>query len=299
MSNEEDPLRSEIKRLEDMNRSLEEQLKFARQKASLYYITASELDALKRGSQTFIESKSVATATDIPLNNGCDCFSQTNEIGSNEIALKTELELARTEIESLRSYIESLKRSEPLHTRLATFLGSCARDDFLVDEYVKLTEEILKQNRLSVNHSVEIKRRDEMISSLFDKIRIIEEAFSKKLHETQRLADTRQQVIQALGEQVKEAVRQVPSNPSTEWAIQAEMEDLRAELSMARTNWAATRDELIRLQFRVGADGNGGDVSPMHFPNPILSLLDKQTRESGIISGFRSIRIIDRIHSVV
>lgn len=283
MSNEEDPLRKGIERLVAQNRALEEQLQFARQKASLYYITASELDALKRGNISFVETVSVGTSTDAQAC-GFSASTQTTEVGSADIEIRSKLELAQTESKSLTSYIDSLQHTESLKNRLDRLLIQSS-PDFVLDEYINLLQEVVKQNKLSVNHSIQIKRRDEMISSLIEKIRMIEEAFSKKLSDTQRLADTRQAVIQALGEQVKEAV----VTGSSDWALVAEMEDLKAELSMARTNWAATREELVRLQFRDGGDGNH---LKFKFPNPVIEILDRITRESGMISEYRSISSI-------
>ena len=72
--------------------------------------------------------------------------------------------------------------------------------------------------------------------------------------------------------------------------MESEIEDLRAELSMARSNWAATRDELFRLQFRVGVDGYGGSRSDQEYPPPLIALIDSQERHECILSMLREIR---------
>jgi hypothetical protein len=278
---------------------LEEQLKFARQKASLYYITVSELDALKRKTESFVETKDACTITDHDLGavQRVSVETQTIEKSSAEIEAQTSLELAQTEVAALRQYIDTMKRTEAQRLRASSGPSTGCSDQVLAEQYSALLEEFLKQNKLSVNHSLEIKRRDEMISSLFEKIRTIEDAFSKKLSETSRLAESRQEVIHALSQQVKDAVTLSGSEPPYQVdyriiaSMQSEMEDLRAELSMARTNWAATKEELARLQFRVGADGNGGDVSPQAvagFPSPIVDIIEKST---GTISSVRSIAV--------
>ena len=286
----------EIERLRKANQTLEEQLKFARQKASLYYIAAAELDVLKRASESFVERIEVDTSTSDLVSSSCSTGTQTSEILSETIEARTSLELAQAECASLRAFIDSMKRTEGQRVKAIARMLEGGPSQTMMNEYVCLLEEFLKQNKLSINHSIEIKRRDEMISSLFEKIRMMETAFSQKIQETSRIADSRQQVIQELGEQVKEAITQ----PRTEFdwtdmaAMHAEMEDLKAELSMARTNWAATREELVRLQFRVGVDGNGGDVSPdqmAKFPSPVVALLEQSTRDSGMISEIRSIRV--------
>ena len=298
MAHEE--LKAELERLKAANKSLEDQLLFARQKASLYYIAASELDALKNQKDSFVEQVSVGTCTDdmvVSCESSVSVATQTMSVSSAELETETYLDLAQTEIATLKSFIDESKRADPHRARMGTVLGSDF--SFLVDEYRDLFNQILKQNKMSINHSIEIKRRDEIISSLFDKIRMIEEAFNRKLQDTNKIASARQEVIQALGDQVKDAIRQPSYHDSLEiGAMQSEMEDLKAELSMARTNWAATRDELVRLQFRVGVDGNGSSQSDRHqsaFPPPIVELLDSETRESGTISGIRSIR--PRIHN--
>ena len=295
----DEDLKAELEKLRAANKSLEDQLRFARQKASLYYIAASELDALKSQKDSFVEHVSVGTCTDDmgSCESSVSVATQTMSVSSAELETETYLELAQTEIAMLKSFIEESKRADPHRARMGTVLESDS--SVLVDEYRDLFNLILKQNKMSINHSIEIKRRDEMISSLFDKIRMIEEAFNRKLEESNKIASTRQEVIQALGEQVKDAIRQPSYHDALEiGAMQSEMEDLKAELSMARTNWAATRDELVRLQFRVGVDGNGSSQSDRHqstFPPPIVELLDSETRESGTISGIRSIR--PRVHN--
>jgi hypothetical protein len=286
-----DAVDEEVRRLRDANKALEEQLRFARQKASLYYIAAAELDVLKRASESFVERIDAQTSTDDLASSCCSFGTQTSEPLSETIEARTSLELAQAECASLRACIDSMKRTEGQRIRASARMVDGEQSAGLMAVYNSLLEEFLKLNKLSINHSIEIKRRDDMISNLFEKIRTIEMAFAKKLEVTERIADTRQQVIQELGQQVKEAI----TKPRTDWneigALHAEMEDLRAELSMARSNWIATREELARLQFRVGQDGNGGDVSPQQiakYPNPVVQLVEQST---GLISDIRSIRI--------
>lgn len=286
---------SELEQLRRANKVLEEQVKFSRQKASLYYVAMSELDDVRNRTASFIERIDACTNTsEDSIGDILNVASQTDQTTSVEVEYKAQLELAQTEIGMLRCFIDSMKRTEPMRARLIAGIGT--NDSSLITEYMTLFEQFMKQNKLSVNHSMEIKRRDEMISNLFEKIRIMEYAFMKKLEDTKRVADTRQQVIDELGDQIKLAVNDpivVRSEGSVKEiaALQAEMEDLKAELSMARTNWAATRDELVRLQFRVGIDGNGGNQKSLNaFPSPVIDILETSTRESGIISGIRNIR---------
>ena len=303
--------------LKAKNAALEDQLRFARHKASLYYITASELDALKRGKEDFVERKSIGVSTcedgsSASSANGVSSETQT-EFASDSLAQQVELDSMRADNTLLRCMNESLTRSESLRARalsrareLAAALeagdspGIRSQIDLVLSEYTSLLEEYVLQNRMSVKHTFELKRRDEMISSLFEKIRMLEDAFSRKLMETSKIADTRQEVIRELGDQIKDAINLGRSDPEPQetfdWtdmaAIHSEMEDLRAELSKARTNWAATRDELIRLQFRVGVDGRGNDKEERvkEYPPPVVALLDSTAREHGMISGLRSIR---------
>lgn len=290
---------SELEQLRRANKALEEQLKFSRQKASLYYVAMSELDAVRNRTASFVERIDACTNTsEDAVTERLNVASQTDQTTSAELEYKAQLELAQTEIGMLRSFIDSMKRTEPVRARLIAGLSTDIGDTSIVTEYMALFEQFMKQNKLSVNHSVEIKRRDEMISSLFEKIRIMEDAFRRKLEDTKRVADTRQQVIDELGDQIKQAVNEPiirSAGSESDWsevaALQAEMEDLKAELSMARTNWAATRDELVRLQFRVGVDGNGGSRSSTNaFPAPVIDILETTTRETGLISGIRNIR---------
>ena len=303
--------------LEEQVRTLTEQLQFARQKASLYYITASELESVKRGSEILtMERKDVATCTadDSPTvltpMDRIPAETQT-EIASTELANTVQLQAIQAENEQLRTSIDTAVRTEAARVhhqqileRIRTEVGSgdSTNPDWIAAEYASLFEDFLTQNRTSVNHSVEVKRRDQIISSLFEKIRLMESAFSQKLIQTENLANSRQAVISELGEQVKDAMRvdreqrESSSDEGISWkdmaAMHSELEDLRAELSKARTNWAATRDELIRLQFRVGSDGNGKSSTEYQseYPQPVLALLDAGTREKGVISAIRSIR---------
>jgi hypothetical protein len=299
-----------IKTLEDEILNLRDQLSFARQKASLYYITASELDSLKRtmdGSNS-LKVDAFTWMENIHLSS-LDSVSTQTDLSSAEMETRIEIEMIKTENELLKTFNEDMKRTEKVRIRFQKNLEKLNCDssklDWLVDEYSSLFEEYLRSSQISVNHSVEIKRRDDMISSLFEKIRVLESSFTQKILRTEAVANARQTVINELSEQVKEAMR--IDRATREWvdshlnedgsaiswteiaAMHSELEDLRAELSMARTNWTATRDELLRLQFRVGIDGSGkSEVERnIEFPPPILS---SPVRSSGVISGIRNIR---------
>lgn len=307
-------MEDEVNVLQAKVAGLEEQLRFARQKASLYYITASELDALKRGKEDFVERISVGVSTASNENDSTAhaCAETQTEFPSLSLLHQVELDSAKADNVLLRCMNESLSRSEGVRAKmLVSVRGLCEsiqdndsqsrknHIDFILTEYTSLLEEFVQQTRMSVKHTIELKRRDEMISSLFEKIRMLEDAFSKKLSESSQLADSRQEVIRELGDQVRDAIniaRNVEPQETFDWsdmaAMHSEMEDLRAELSKARTNWAATRDELIRLQFRVGVDGRGNHSpeKPREYPPPIMALVDVAAREQGMISGLRSIR---------
>jgi len=286
---------------------LEEQLRLARQKASLYYIAVSELESLKRSHQTSdIVRKEASTCIELThLSAFCFNKSTQTDSSSSDVDLENERRELIQENQSLKRETDSFARTQrsriTLKNRLVEIVNQPldqpgsdkSQIQFLIQEYGQLFEDLLNQNRESVNHSIEIKRRDTMISSLFEKIRLMESAFTQKLFHAESIAASRLQVIQELGNQVKEAVQISSSYEATFeiGALHAELEDLRAELSMARSNWAATRDELLRLQFRVGADGNGSsDSTRCGFPAPVLSLENKPGVSIGVLSGIRKIR---------
>lgn len=324
----EERLEATIEKLQDENKALADQLAFARQKASLYYITASELDSLKRvveGVNAEVTKREAAVDTTDLDSTGDNRFIASTgvqtDLESELLASRLEAETVKTENELLKTFSDKANRTERLRIRHLDALakmasGTQVEASFMLEEYAWLFEEFLGQNRMSINHSVEIKRRDEMISSLFEKIRMIESSFTQKLMQVENIAANRQVVINELSSQIREAVR--VDRETREWvdshlnedgsalswtemaAMHSELEDLRAELSMARTNWAATRDELVRLQFRVGVDGRGNDSSPSRqpeYPAPTLAIIDADSRPQGLISGIRNIRNISSQNS--
>lgn len=324
----EERLEATIKKLQDENKALSDQLAFARQKASLYYITASELDSLKRvveGSNADITKREAAVDTaDLDStgeNRYITSLGVQTDLESELLAIRLASETVKTENELLKTFRDNHNRTERLRIRHLDALAKMASGTqveacFMMEEYAWLFEAFISQNRISINHSIEIKRRDEIISSLFEKIRMIESCFNQKLMHVENIAANRQVVINELSSQIREAVR--IDRETREWveshlnedgsalswtemaAMHSELEDLKAELSMARTNWAATRDELVRLQFRVGVDGSGNDTSPSRkpeYPAPTLAIIDADSRPHGLISGIRNLRNISSQNS--
>lgn len=283
---------------------LEEQLRLARQKASLYYIAVSELESLKleRNPESFLKRVDVATCT---RSDSCilDKSCQT-ESSSSGLEKDQEIQELKEDVAKLGNQLLANARTEKsriiLEARFRFLIqngtnsneNEKAQSLLILSEYGEMFEELLRQNKESINHSVEIKRRDHIIASLFDKIRLMESAFSLKLMHTEEVASSRLAVIQEMGNQLRAALQTSNHCPETlfDSRMQSEIEDLKAELSKARSNWAATRDELMRLQFRVGIDGNGGDLCVANdgFPSPIFSLGEQA--KDGMLSGIRNIR---------
>jgi hypothetical protein len=299
-------LKAEIAKLKLANEQLTDQLDFSRQKASLYYIAKSELEILRRSRQEDVGGAvmmSVTTDTDdlasthtVSAETGC----QTESVADVLVA-QMEKNLLESEIASLKAFSSLTERTERVRTQfmqrieaVVTADQSTASSNPVLDSVVKgysdLFEEYLRLNHLSVNHSLEIKKRDEMIGSLLDKIKMMEQNFSRRISHAERLADSRKAVIEELGEQVKVAMKFRHTSDTGKVELSDEIEDLRAELSMARSNWAATRDELFRLQFRVGVDGTGAQGNGQEYPPPLIALIDSQGQGSGIIGMIREIR---------
>jgi hypothetical protein len=292
-----DELIAEIAQLKQQNALLTEQLEFSRQKASLYYIAKSELEILKRSAAP-VNQLMVSVAAD--TSDLLDCSKIATQTGSQTEDNIPDMLISQMEKTALESEIASLKaltslteRTEKARTQFMQRIDAVVSmgeisgllQDSVIKGYSELFEEYLKLNSLSINHSVEIKKRDEMIGSLLDKIKMMERTFSRRILQAERLADSRKQVIEELGEQVKTAMRVQDTSVRGNGELEGELEDLRAELSMARSNWAATRDELFRIQFRVGEVGVGQE-----YPPPIISLIDAQTQRDGILSMIREIR---------
>ena len=292
--------------LEEQIVLLQEQLKLARQKASLYYIAVSELESLKRSNEKVhvFEPRNMATCTrDL---NPQFLKSQETQTEPSSSSLERDMEISQlvSENAKLKSSLMSNARTEKsrmlLEKRLMELIETVEMNQvqknvisIFQNQYREMFDEVLRQNKESVNHSVEIKRRDALILSLFEKMRIMESAFAQKLTSVEEMAASRLGVIHELGIQVKEATAFQHKSQSQvfDWqdmaAIHSELEDVRAELSKARSNWAATKDELMRLQFRVGSDGNGGSECRDGFPSPVCCSLSS---EDGILSGIRNIR---------
>ena len=273
---------AEIERLKSANQALTEQLVFARQKASLYYIATSELDTLKRAI-VYAEKVDKETITDLPATRD---VSVSTEVNSEVIELKWEMEQLRSEICVLKSINSLNEKTERNRINFSNNLIEINSPIF--DHYSQLFQTYLHSTHQSINHSVEMRKRDIMIGSLLDKIRVLETSFNQKLAQSEIVAQSRQEVINELGEQVKMAVNTIHNPPDWESlaAMHSEMEDLRAELSMARSNWAATRDELVRLQFRTG------DVAKderKEYPSPLIALLDKQG-QPGLVAAIRKVK---------
>ena len=217
-------LTAEIDRLTAANKALTDQLVFARQKASLYYIATSELDTLKRAHRKapMVDSE---TITDPPV---------TVDVSTSTHAQSESVELRR-EIKELKSEISVLKMinslTEKTESKRIKFLNSFNNSSSIADNYAEVFQTYLQSTYQSVNHSVEMRKRDFMIGSLLDKIKILESSFQKKLEQAEKIAKSRQEVIQELGEQVKVAINSA-DKPQPDWesmvAIHAEMEDLRA-----------------------------------------------------------------------
>ena len=259
----------DVNTLREANRILTEQLDFSRQKASLYYIVSSELESLRN-------SQKVSFTVDV---------STSMEIGSVSVSTQTDTTSQGVECDTLRHELEGLKTNfssiERIETRRLSLVKALERltstpndaEQLLCTEYSQLLEEYLRSCQLSINHSMEIKKRDEMISSLFDKIKLMEISFTRSAP--------------------KSAPPPQVSSEELTWkdmaAMHSELEDMRAELSKARSNWAATRDELLRLQFRVGIDGNHGQtVAEDLFPKPKTPQPPSYT--PGLISTIRTLR---------
>jgi hypothetical protein len=111
---------------------------------------------------------------------------------------------------------------------------------------------------------------------------MIENNFSKKLFFSESLAESRNQVINELSDQIKSLVNTTATAGDNG---RSEIEDLKAELCMARSNWAATRDELLRLQFNANSTDR-----PDTYPAPIIALLDSSTEHRGLIAAIRNVR---------
>lgn len=210
--------------LEKENESLRTQLQFARQKASLYYIVASELESLKSScsSPKVVVTKPAETQTDaLGVNKECQTYtsSATVEQDIQGIAVRAELDKVR----------ETLNAVERMENKRLLFVKENLSQSELAIEYSELFSEYLKSCQLSVNHSLEIRKRDTMIASLLGNIKLMESTFLK-------LRDTT-------------SPTSAPSNTGEIAALHSELEDLKAELSKAQTNYAAIRDELVRLQF--------------------------------------------------
>ena len=209
-----------------------------------------------------------------------------------------EKNLLESEIASLKALNSLTERTERVRTQFVQRMEAISVSDAspvfdsVVKGYSDLFEEYLRLNQLSVNHSLEIKKRDQMIGSLLDKIKMMEQNFSRRISQAERLAASRRDVIEELGEQVKVAMKFRQRSDKGNGVLSDEIEDLRAELSMAKSNLAATRDELFRLQFRVGVDGSGAQINGQEYPPPLIALLDSQHEGNGIISMIRDIRDI-------
>lgn len=288
----DDPLLAELEKVRAEKSLLEEQLMFSRQKASLYYIAASELDALKRASEgSFVERKSVGVTTD-ELTSVSESSAQT-DFPADALSLRLDIASEQNRREIVMQEMEGLKRTEKVRLGFIRALEDLLRTSHsglalqkLLDEYISLFAEFLRVNQQSVNHSIEIKRRDDLISSLFEKMRIMEDGFSRKLMEITKVASARKDVIEELGAQIKDAVK--GASRTHVRALQSELEDLKAELSMARTNWAATKDELARLQFTAG---NNSERTAHGVLDEYPQLASGQsTPRNGFVSAIRSIR---------
>lgn len=294
-----DDLTAELVRLKEQNALLSQQLEFSRQKASLYYIAKSELEIIKRSTEPVNHvMMSVAIDTsDLSVEyaksiaeKGC----QTEDDIPDMLISQMEKTALESEIASLKALTSLSERTEKVRCQFMQRIEAVVNlgeisgpvQDSVIKGYSELFEEYLKLNSLSINHSVEIKRRDAMIGSLLDKIKMMERTFSRRIVQAEHLADSRKQVIEELGEQIKVAMRYQDTSVRGNGELTGEIEDLRAELSMARSNWAATRDELFRLQFRVGEVSVGEE-----YPPPIISLIDSRVGSGdGILSMIREIR---------
>ena len=300
---DEQALKAEIASLRTANDQLTEQLEFSRQKASLYYIAKSELEILKQTDQ-LINNGAVKMSVSVDTSDLSESTSNFVEMGCQTedlvdgLSVEMEKNLLKSEIASLKALSSLTERTERVRTQFMQRMEAVAQSessvvfDSVVKGYADLFEEYLRLNYLSVNHSLEIKKRDEMIGSLLDKIKMMELNFSRRINQAERLADSRKDVIEELGEQVKVAMKFRQKSDKGNGALSDEIEDLRAELSMARSNWAATRDELFRLQFRVGVDGSGSQANGPEYPPPLIALIDSQGQGNGIISMIREIRDI-------
>ena len=275
---------------------LREQLAFARQKASLYYIAMSELESLRRvSSNRTLELREVGTNTDVkPDSAGSGISEETQTFVSSDLV---ELERVAGQLSALQTELENCERSEmkrvELLHRLETIIDQPSQ---LAEAYAELLREHFLNSHMAVRQSVELRRRDAMIGSLLDKIKLMEELFGGQAARVAREARVAQpentvSVDIKIQHGRSNHIEAEEATPSLTWqdmaAMHSELEDMRAELSKARSNWAATRDELVRLQFRVGSDGNHGKTAS-EFPGPILALTE--SAPAGLISSIRKLR---------
>jgi hypothetical protein len=306
----------EMERLRLENATLRDQLASSMQKASLYYIAMSQLDTMRNSSRSpqieraELIDACVGTEEDYGekrvKNDFAEAEIQTDDnLASASIIRRMEFQSVQDELTMIRSIQSVSEKTE--RSRIQFFQRVTALIDELetpsqpvlntthpiissiINGYSDLFEEYLRSNYISINHSIEIKRRDAMISSLLDKLKMMEIAFSKNIIMSESLAESRREVIKELSEQMKMLMN---ANLSAGNGL-SEIEDLKAELSMARSNWAATRDELLRLQFRLGESGNQSSTET--FPAPVIALIDSgnvpgSSRNSGLITAIRNVR---------
>jgi hypothetical protein len=268
-------LQEEIIQLREANTQLLSQLEVVRQKASLYYITSSELESLRRKSLRTVPNCEAGTMTETEDS----ATAITNDVGtqthspSESVLLANEIEMLRAEVEILKTINalnEKTERKRIDSLRALAYDSGTPIPDTLLLEYSSIFREYLRSNHMSINHSFEIRKRDNMIESLLGKIKLLETSFTHRLANSESVASSREQVIKELGNQIRDVLADssAGSEVSVDWmtlaAMHAEMEDLKAELSKARTNWAATRDELMRLRYTKD------DASDEAFPRPIM-----------------------------
>jgi hypothetical protein len=278
--------------------NLKNQLNIYRQKASLYYVVESELQQLRSSMSSdtlalfrspLVES---STQTDEVMSDlETDAVGVQTDVLSDSVAHRMETETLQDRIEELREKISLKEWNEKLCNEMivrlreviyrtdSRELGSCSDladsksiNTSLVGIIENLFENFTERNKHNFNLFLELKEKNELISKLNSIIVSIELNFQKKLSSVESVAESRMDVISALGNQVKEAIhltRPEESFDVDQWmnrmGLQSEIEDLRAELSKAKTNWAATRDELIRLQTKVG----DGKEKEAEYPRPV------------------------------